>query len=96
MTGGNCIKNTSTQCDIRVRSALLHLINTYSALYDVILSGVEGSDEQSVIGSSSDSYQYEGQNEQSVLYNPSTFILFSNNFLYFSCISNDKKLFSII
>jgi hypothetical protein len=32
----------SAQCDIRVREALLHLINSYLTLYDVLLSGVEG------------------------------------------------------
>jgi hypothetical protein len=28
----------SAQCDIRVRGALLHLINSYSTQYDVLLS----------------------------------------------------------
>jgi len=32
----------SAQCDICVMGALLHLINSYSTLYDVLLSGVEG------------------------------------------------------
>jgi hypothetical protein len=32
----------SAQCDIRASGALLHLTNSYSTLYDVLLSGVEG------------------------------------------------------
>jgi len=42
----------AAQCDIGVRGALLLLINTYSILYEVILSGVEGLNDHSLTISS--------------------------------------------
>jgi len=42
----------TAQCDIGVRGALLLLINTYSILYEVILSGVEGLNDHSLTISS--------------------------------------------
>ncbi|PKP49350.1 MAG: hypothetical protein CVT94_05260 [Bacteroidetes bacterium HGW-Bacteroidetes-11] len=68
MTADQTFKHfDSSQCDIRVRGALLYLINSYSTLYDVLLSparaGKDKTNNLSLVAVPI-AYRNEGQNDK--------------------------------